>query len=174
MQNNTTIVGRKAEQEILNECMASNKSEFIALYGRRRIGKTFLVRETLGADFVFYASGILDGTCAEQIANFNKEVVNFGGSHLPPAENWNEAFDNLLSLIEASKKDGKKVVFLDEAPWMSTPRSGFLSALDYFWNRYVSMRKDVLLIICGSAASWIIDNVVNNTGGLHNRLTGEI
>ena len=174
MRNSTSIIGRKTEQEKLNECLASTKSEFIALYGRRRVGKTYLVRETLGSEFVFYATGLLDGTSAEQIANFNKEIVNFGGSNLMPAERWNEVFDNLNTLIEASSKNGKKVIFLDEVPWMSTPRSGFLSALDHFWNRYCSMRSDVLLIICGSAASWIIENVVNNTGGLHNRLTGEI
>ena len=174
MQGNTTIIGRKAEQEILRECLASRKSEFIALYGRRRVGKTFLIRETLASDFIFYASGLLDGTSAEQIANFNREIVNYGGSNLVPAESWSEVFDNLNSLTEASKKEGKKVIFLDEVPWMSTPRSGFLPALEHFWNRYCSMRKDLLLIICGSAASWIIENVVNNTGGLHNRLTGEI
>ena len=174
MENNTKIIGRKAEQEILYECFKSKRSEFIALYGRRRVGKTFLIREVLGNDFVFYASGLLDGTGAEQIANFNKEIVNFGGSNLSPAENWNDAFDNMNALIEASKKKEKKVIFLDEAPWMSTPKSGFLSALDHFWNRYGSMRKDILLIICGSAASWIIENIVNNTGGLHNWLTGEI
>jgi len=134
----------------------------------------YKIRETLGSDFIFYASGVLNGTGADQIANFNKEILDFGGNNLVPAGNWSEAFDNLNALIESSKKKEKKVVFLDEAPWMSTPKSGFLSALDHFWNRYISMRKDVLLIICGSAASWIIDNVVNNTGGLHNRLTGEI
>ena len=136
MQNNTLIIGRKAEQELLYECLTSKKSEFIALYGRRRVGKTFLVREALGADFVFYASGILDGTSAEQLANFSREIVNWGGSHLTPAENWSEAFNNLNALIEVSKKEGKKVIFFDEVPWMSTPKSGFLSALDFFWNRY--------------------------------------
>jgi len=174
MKNNIIIIGRKAEQELLRDYLASERSEFIALYGRRRVGKTFLVRETLGADFVFYASGVLNGTGAEQIANFNKEIIDFGGGKLIPAENWSEAFDNLNTLIESSEKKGKKVVFLDEVPWMSTPKSGFLAALDHFWNSNISMRKDVLLIICGSAASWIISNVVNNTGGLHNRLTGEI
>jgi len=174
MQNNNIIIGRKAEQEILHDCLASKRSEFIALYGRRRVGKTFLVREALGSEFVFYASGILDGTGEEQMANFNREIINYGGSYFRPAKNWNEAFNNLNALIESSKKGGKKVIFLDEAPWMSTPKAGFLSALDHFWNRYCSMRKDVLLIICGSTASWIIENVVNNTGGLHNRLTGEI
>jgi AAA+ ATPase superfamily predicted ATPase len=174
MKTNPVIIGRKAEQELLRECFMSKKSEFIALYGRRRVGKTFLVREVLGSDFIFYMTGFLDGTCKEQLANFNKEIVNFGGGNLASARNWSEAFDNLNNLIEASKKKGKKVIFLDEVPWMNTPRSGFLSALDYFWNRHASMRKDVLLIICGSAASWIIENVVNNTGGLHNRLTCEI
>ena len=174
MENKTTIIGREAEQELLYEYLASERSEFIALYGRRRVGKTFLVREALGSDFVFYVSGVLNGTGAEQIANFNKEIISFGGNNLAPADNWSEAFSNLNSLIESSGKKGKKVVFLDEVPWMSTPKSGFLSALDHFWNRYISMRKDVLLIICGSAASWIMENVVNNTGGLHNRLTGEI
>ena len=174
MAKNTGIIGRQAEQETLRGCLSSPKSEFIALYGRRRVGKTFLVREVFENGFAFYASGILDGPNAEQLANFNKEIVDFGGKDLAPAQNWQEAFENLNALVEASNEKGKKVIFLDEMPWMSAPRSGFLSALDHFWNRRASMRKDVLLIICGSAASWIIDNVVNNTGGLHNRLTCEI
>ena len=174
MQNKTTIIGRKREQERLLACLASQRSEFVALYGRRRVGKTFLVRELLGKDFVFYLSGILDGSAKEQLNNFNTEMANYGGGDLPPAKNWKEAFGNLNKLFERSGKDGKKVVFLDEAPWMNTPKSGFLSALDHFWNRYASMRKDVLLIICGSAASWVIDNIINNTGGLHNRLTCHI
>jgi hypothetical protein len=90
MQNNSVLIGRKAEQEILRECLASKKSEFIALYGRRRVGKTLLVREVLGSDFVFYTSGILNGTGAEQIANFNLEIVNFGGSSLAPAGSWSK------------------------------------------------------------------------------------
>jgi hypothetical protein len=65
-------------------------------------------------------------------------------------------------------------IFLDEIPWMSTQHSDFLSGLDYFWNRWASARDDVLLIICGSAATWITENIVNNTGGLHNRLTRHI
>jgi len=174
MNTNEKIIGRKAEQEALGDFLESEKSEFIALYGRRRVGKTFLIRESLSSEFVFYATGILDGSGTVQIANFNKEIINYGGSSLKPAENWSEVFSNLNILIETSNKDNKKVIFLDEIPWMCTPRSGFLSALDHFWNRYASMRKDVLLIICGSAASWIIKNIVNNTGGLHNRLTGQI
>jgi len=174
MKINPEVIGRYAEKELLHAYLNSGKSEFIVLYGRRRVGKTFLVREILGSDFVFYATGFPDSSGAEQIANFNKEIINYGGSNLEPAKTWSEAFNNLNTLIESSGKNGKKVIFLDEVPWMYTPKSGFLSALDHFWNRYASMRKDVLLIICGSAASWIIDNIANNTGGLHNRLTGEI
>ena len=173
MIEGTTIIGRKAEQEVLSECLNSGKSEFVALYGRRRVGKTFLVRETLGSDFVFYASGILDGSSAVQLKNFNREIADFGGGNLVPAKDWSEAFRNLNILVDISKKK-KKVIFLDEIPWMNTPKSGFLSELDHFWNRYASARKDVFLIICGSASSWIIENIVNNKGGLHNRLTGEI
>ena len=91
MRENRAIIGRKAEQEILSECFKSNKSEFIALYGRRRVGKTFLVREALGPDFVFYASGILDGNIAVQIENFNREIADFGGNDILPAKNWHEA-----------------------------------------------------------------------------------
>ena len=174
MQNKTTIIGRIAEQRLLQDLLVSQKSEFVALYGRRRVGKTFLIRESLGSAFVFYSSGIQDGSTSDQLENFNTEIANFGGKGLVPAKNWREAFGNLNTLIETSKNKGKKVVFLDEIPWMSTAKSGFLPALDHFWNRYASMRKDVLLIICGSAASWVIENIVNNTGGLHNRLTCNI
>ncbi|MCL2137404.1 MAG: AAA family ATPase [Coriobacteriia bacterium] len=174
MADKTSIIGRTAEKEILYECFGSAKSEFVAVYGRRRIGKTYLVREALGDEFVFYATGVLDGNNAVQLANYNEEINNFGGSSLTPASNWREAFNNLHSLILSTKKKGKKVIFLDEIPWMCAPRSGFLSELDHFWNRWASQRKDVMLIICGSAASWIIDNVIDNTGGLHNRVTRHI
>ena len=174
MKKNSIIIGRLSEQETLHDCFTSQKSEFIALYGRRRVGKTYLVREFFKGHFSFYASGILDGSGEEQLENFNKEIVDFGGTNLSPSRNWSEAFNNLNTLIESSRGSEKKVIFLDEAPWMSTPRSDFLPALDHFWNRHASMRKDILLIVCGSAASWIIDNIVNNAGGLHNRITREI
>jgi len=174
MRDDTAIIGRRAEQEALRHYFSSSKSEFVALYGRRRVGKTFLIRETLGSDFIFYASGLLNGSVVEQIANFNREIANYGGKHLTAAKNWGEAFSNLNAILDLSQSEDKKVIFLDEIPWMCAPRSGFLPALDHFWNRYASMRKDILLIICGSAASWIIENIVNNTGGLHNRLTGQI
>jgi hypothetical protein len=152
----------------------SVKSEFVALFGRRRVGKTFLVKSLFESHFAFYATGIQNGDTERQIENFNNEISNFGGEALPAATSWFEAFENLNKLITTRPQKGKKVVFLDEISWMSSTNSLFVSALDHFWNRWISSRNDVLLIICGSATSWIIDNIVNNTGGLHNRLTDQM
>jgi predicted AAA+ superfamily ATPase len=170
------MIGRIREQDILRRCLESNRSEFIALYGRRRVGKTYLVRETFSDKFFFYATGVVgeDSTLRVQLDHFNDEITRYGGEDLPRATNWKEAFTNLHALIERGEKSSKKVIFLDEVPWMATRNSGFLSALDYFWNRWISARSDVLLIICGSAASWITKNIINNRGGLHNRLTKQM
>jgi hypothetical protein len=138
------------------------------------IGKTFLVKELFEGRLAFYATGLLDEGKTAQIRNFNEEIANFGGGNLTPAEDWQSVFSNLNRLIEQSQRPGKKVIFLDEVPWMDTPRSGFLSALDHFWNRWASTRHDVLLIVCGSATSWMKSNLVNNYGGLYNRLTRQI
>lgn len=167
------LVGRERERFLLEGCYNSGKSEFVSVYGRRRVGKTFLIKELFGEIFTFYTTGILDGTREEQLEVWNKDMLRFGGQGLNTAESWLDAFDNLNKLVEQSP-DGRKVIFLDEIPWMATMHSGFLAGLDYFWNRWASSRKDVLLIVCGSAASWITDNIVNNKGGLHNRLTRQI
>lgn len=169
-----TLIGRSNEQSRLRKRYESGKSEFIAIFGRRRVGKTFLVKSLFGSDFAFYASGIQGGDAARQIDNFNEEIANFGGASLLAAVSWAGAFENLNKLIAALPKKGKKVVFLDEISWMGSPDTSFISALDHFWNRWMSSRGDVLLIVCGSATSWIMDNIVNNTGGLHNRLTDQI
>lgn len=167
------LIGREKEAGILKKCYESGKSEFVVVYGRRRVGKTFLVKELFEAEFTFYSTGILNGTKEAQLVAWNNEIIRFGGADLPVAENWLEAFVNLNVLIEAGKTAGKKIIFLDEIPWMVTLHSDFLAGLDYFWNRWAS-RKNILLIICGSAASWIVDNIINDKGGLHNRLTRQI
>ncbi|MCL1809662.1 MAG: ATP-binding protein [Clostridiales bacterium] len=169
-----TLIGRSKEQTKLRKRYESGKSEFVAIFGRRRVGKTFLVKSLFGSDFAFYASGIQGGDAARQIESFNEEIVNFGGASLLAAANWPSAFENLNKLIAMLPRKGKKVVFLDEISWMGSPDPSFISALDHFWNRWVSSRGDVLLIVCGSATSWIVDNIINNTGGLHNRLTDQI
>ena len=146
-----TLIGRSDEQKRLKKHFASKKSEFIALFGRRRVGKTFLVKSLFEPDFAFYATGIQDGGTATQIENFNREIAYFGGAALDAATDWHGVFENLNKLIASSTQKGKKVLFLDEISWMSTANSDFLSALDHFWNRWISSRDDVLLIVCGSA-----------------------
>ena len=168
------LVGRKKEINILRSCYESNKSEFVAIYGRRRVGKTFLVKELFEKEFTFYATGILNGDKETQLQAWNREISRFSKSDYPKAGNWIDAFENLNILVEQSDNKGKKIIFLDEIPWMATLHSDFLAGLDYFWNRWASSRKDVLLIVCGSAASWITDNIINDRGGLHNRLTRKI
>ena len=168
-----SIIGREKEIDILKKCYESNQSDFIAIYGRRRVGKTFLVKELFGEQFSFYSTGLHDEDINMQLQAWNREISRFGGSKLPDARNWIEAFENLNSLTEESTAK-KKVIFLDEIPWMATLRSDFLAGLDYYWNRWASSRKDILLIVCGSAASWITNNIINDKGGLHNRLTRQI
>jgi AAA+ ATPase superfamily predicted ATPase len=168
------LLGREKEISTLSYCFESDKSEFVAVYGRRRVGKTFLIKEFFQENFTFFSTGILDGDKETQLLAWNREISRYGGSKLVGAKNWFHAFENLNKLIEQSGNQGKKVIFLDEIPWMATIHSDFLAGLDYFWNRWASSRKDVLLIVCGSAATWITEKIINNTGGLHNRLTRHI
>ena len=167
------LIGREREKETLLDAMNSGQSEFVAIYGRRRVGKTFLIRETFEYSFAFQHTGILDAPMKEQLTEFRQSLFNAGMKRCALPKTWNEAF-HLLEAFLASLPDGKKIVFIDELPWMDTPRSNFIRALDHFWNGWATARKDILLIVCGSATSWIIDNIVMNYGGLHNRLTRKI
>ncbi len=149
----------------------SRKSEFVALYGRRRVGKTFLIRKSANDDFAFYVTGMHGATKSEQLTNFAIALQKYSGSeNLSIPKNWIIAFYELSKYIETLPK-GKKLIFIDELPWMDTPKSGFISALENFWNSWAVMRDDVKLIVCGSATSWIINNLIRSRGGLHNRLT---
>lgn len=166
----TEIVGRSKEQKQLKEYVASDTSEFVAIYGRRRVGKTFLVREMLGNNFAFYVTGMDNVSMQEQLLNFNLSLRRSSGKEWSMASNWLLAFDQLITYLESLPK-GNKVLFMDELPWMDTHKSGFVSALEHFWNAWASARRDIKLIVCGSATSWMIDKLINNRGGLHNRLT---
>lgn len=167
------LIGRNKEVTELISLFHSQKSEFVAIYGRRRVGKTFLIRETFQYNLTFQHTGILDAPMNEQLAEFRESLYAAGLKKCAMPKNWHEAFHLLQRLIEESKSE-KKVVFIDELPWMDTPKSNFVRALDHFWNAWASARKDVLLIICGSATSWIIKKIIRNYGGLHNRLTRQI
>ncbi|GHV58164.1 hypothetical protein FACS1894182_09220 [Bacteroidia bacterium] len=165
------LLGRQEEQRIIHQLVESEKSEFLALWGRRRVGKTYLVKEYFKQDFSFYISGLQSATKKEQLANFNSALNFYGKMPYPELNSWLDAFRQLIHLLEHSQKQGKKVIFIDELPWLDTARSGFLTGLDFFWNTWASARKDILLIVCGSATSWIIDKLLNSRGGLHNRVT---
>lgn len=167
------MIGRIKEQKILKEAYNSEYSQFVAVYGRRRIGKTFLVRETFEYSFTFQHAGAAKESLKGQLGLFRTSLQDFGYSDCPELKTWHEAFNQLKVLIQNSKSK-KKIIFLDEAAWMDTPKSNFLSALEHFWNSWASNRKDVLLIICASATSWIINKVFKNRGGLHNRVTVRI
>ena len=167
------LIGRDKEKKTLIDLMSSNQSEFVAVYGRRRVGKTFLIRETFDYQFAFQHTGILEAPMKEQLKEFRQSLYNMGMHKCALPTTWSDAF-HLLEDYLSSLPEGKKVVFIDELPWLDTPRSNFIRALDHFWNGWATTRRDILLIVCGSATSWIIDNIIMNYGGLHNRLTQKI
>ncbi|MBX2928255.1 MAG: AAA family ATPase [Saprospiraceae bacterium] len=170
------IAGRKEEIALLRGLLTKDDSELVAVYGWRRIGKTFLVRQVYARHLVFECSGLHERSFAQQLENFWLALVEANPdakTELPP-KTWLQAFAQLKSCINALPKGGKKVIFLDEISWFETPRSGFLAALDNFWNQFCTKRSDIILVICGSAASWIINKVINDRGGLHNRITKHV
>jgi len=165
------IVGRYAEQTALQQYVASDKAEFVAVYGRRRVGKTFLVKEFFKQSFTFYVTGLANATKDEQLKNFNASLSHYGGMPYPQVQSWMDAFRQLIYLLEHTKGSSKKVIFIDELPWLDTPRAGFITALEFFWNSWASSRPDILLIVCGSATSWMINKLIKDHGGLHHRVT---
>lgn len=166
------MVGRRQEIRTLDEVMARNQGQFVAVYGRRRIGKTYLIRQYFANKFTFYHTGEANVGMKDQLLGFRDSLKDYG--HVCPIPtSWREAFRELRALIEHAP-EGKKVVFIDEMPWMDTPRSKFLSALEHFWNAWGSSRDDLVLIVCGSASTWIVNNILKNRGGLHNRITDQI
>lgn len=167
------MIGREKEQRRLRELADSDEAEFVAVYGRRRVGKTYLVRETFDGEFTFCHSGMARVGMARQLQAFRSSLREWGDERCPRLTNWIDAFDRLKLVVKGGRQ-GKKLVFIDEMPWMDTPKSGFVPALEHFWNGWASARKDVMLIICGSATSWIIDKVLKNKGGLHDRVTGQV
>ena len=167
------LIGRKNEQQRLLNLLKSDKSEFVAVYGRRRIGKTYLVRETFNYNFAFQHTGIQGGDKARQLAEFAQSLKKAGAENIKKLKDWFEAFHALEDML-STLPEGKKIIFIDELPWMDTQKSGFVSALEHFWNGWATMRTDILLVVCGSAASWIVSKIVRNYGGLHNRLSAQL
>ncbi len=174
-----TILNREEEIVLLQEILDSDRAEFLTMYGRRRIGKTFLIREFFSGKkniYFFKAVGLKQGTMAMQLENFTTQIaeVFYGGAQLACPKNWGEAFSLLTKALKDLPPKKKVILFLDELPWMATKNSQLLQNLDYYWNLHWSTNSNIKLIVCGSSASWIIKKIIKNKGGLHNRTTRKI
>lgn len=169
------IAGRQAEQAQMRQLLDTGKSEFLAMYGRRRVGKTFLIRNVYQKELVFQMTGMARASMSQQLFNFFTALHNAqkGNQADPVPDSWCLAFERLKAFLE-SHKAPKKVVLFDELPWIDSPKSQFLSSLEHFWNNWASARKDIILVVCGSAASWMLNKLIHNKGGLHNRVTRRI
>lgn len=177
--NKDLVIGRLNEQRTLKKIFDSSRSEFLALYGRRRVGKTYLIRKFFSKIncIYFQVTGVKNAKLGEQLYEFSRAVeVAFykSGTILKEPTTWMQALEMLTNAIETYAGKKKVVLFFDELPWLATKRSRFLQALDYYWNTKWQDNSRIKLIVCGSAASWIIENIINNKGGLHNRLTARI
>jgi hypothetical protein len=138
------------------------------------VGKTFLIREFFDNDFAFQVTGMENIGKHEQLQNFHTALMRQGSAASTQPSSWFEAFEFLIDLLEGKQSTKRKVVFIDELPWFDTHRSGFISALEHFWNSWASAHHEVMLIVCGSATSWMLNNLIKNHGGLYNRVTRTI
>ncbi|MDZ7900299.1 MAG: ATP-binding protein [Arcicella sp.] len=170
------IIGRKDEIALLRQIQQSDRSAFVAVYGRRRVGKTYLIRSFFEEKFTFQLTGIANVETEQQLTNLHSALIrNFPEfEDNPMAKDWFQAFQQIITAIESLSDSEKKVLFIDELPWLDTPNSMFIPALEHFWNSWASTRNDIILVVCGSAASWMINELINNTRGLYNRVTHPI
>lgn len=174
---NEAIIGRKKELKILAEALSSNSAEFIAIYGRRRVGKTYLIKNYFGRqNGIFFELTGNEDTMKNQLKNFSVSLSKafFNGAEMAVQSSWMDAFQQLSKAIDNVAKNKRVTIFLDELPWLATRKSGFLKALEYFWNTDWTYRKKLILVVCGSAASWMLKKIVYSKGGLHNRITVNI
>ncbi len=172
----TKLIGRKAEQDILMKALASKEAEMISVIGRRRVGKTYLIRTVYAKQIVFEMSGLQNATGDEQLRNFANQLKEFSNVDftIPAPKDWLDAFFMLIDYLKKIKaRKNKIVVFFDEVPWMATHKSNFLKGLSYFWNSW-AVKQHIVVVICGSAASWMIQKILRDKGGLHNRVTKRI
>ncbi len=167
----SSIIGRKREIERLDRVMAEKEAQLVIIYGRRRVGKTYLINEYFEGRLDFKFTGAFDQSTSEQLRNFTMELNRLmdKGDHV--IKDWTEAFSLLRDYLESGSDSEKQIVFFDEMPWMDRQKSGFLSAFEWFWNSWGSARKNLVFIVCGSATAWMTDKFDNNRGGLFNRQT---
>ena len=169
------IIGRSVEQSKLRKCVDSQRAEFVALYGRRRVGKTFLINQMFRNQFAFKMTGVIEGTLKDQFAAFADAMTDYGFPMAEQPKDWMQAFIMLKNALKAKVNTGERcIVFIDELPAMDVEGSGVASAVGYFWNSWASLHDNIVFIICGSATSWMISNVIDSKGGLHDRITLEL
>ncbi len=168
------LIGREKECKRLDKCMQSKTAQLIVVYGRRRVGKTYLVNHYFKDDISFKITGAYGQSRQFQLRNFSDELNRRSNNKKAIAIDWTEAFNNLREYIEELDSNKKQVFFIDEMPWLDTRKSGFLAAFEYFWNDYGTSKDNLIFVICGSATSWMVDNIANNKGGLFNRQTCRI
>ncbi len=164
------LIGRNSETQELEKRFNSGKPEFVAIYGRRRIGKTYLIKNVFAKRLAFYMTGTYDAARKEQLTHFARQYSEYTGGYCTVPNDWGEAFELLKSLIKTYKKK-RAVVFLDELPWLDSRKSGFLKELELFWNSWGSDCNNLMLIVCGSSTTWMTSKIIGDRGGLHNRLT---
>lgn len=167
------IIGREEEQKIFNNYLESGKSEMIAVYGRRRVGKTYLIKSFFNGQFDFAFTGMYDVSRTVQLSRFQKYLEKYSGSKVKNINNWFDAFDALASYLDSLEKE-KIIVFFDEIPWLDTPKSNFLAAFGQFWNDWASQKSNVKLFVCGSATTWMISKFIGNKGGIYGRVCRSI
>lgn len=167
------ITGRQEEQKVLRAALQSKEAELLVIYGRRRIGKTFLIRNYFEKQITFEFTGTYEAGLPEQLANFSKALQEAMASAVPPAipANWGQAFDFLTGFLKDRLGKQPAVILFDEFPWIHTAKSGFLSTFEHWWNSWASRQPQLKVVLCGSAASWMIRHIINSKGGLHNRIT---
>ena len=174
------MIGRKQEADELRRLYERNRAELVAVYGRRRVGKTFLVDEVFAGKFTFRHAGLspveaqADGLLRAQLDHFYNSLILFGMEACKKPDSWLDAFLLLEKYLQKIDDGSRQLVFLDELPWLDTARSGFITAFEGFWNNWGCHRKNLMVVVCGSANSWILDKLINNHGGLYNRVTYEI
>jgi len=175
MSNINTLIGRHKEISELQNIMSSGKSELVVVYGRRRVGKTFLIRKFFEDNYTFSFTGNRNVNNKVQLTLFARSLCDYSQSDYPEHfNNWFEAFNSLKKYIVSLPSENRKVIFIDEMPWMESAKSHFVEALEYFWNGWASGRDDIVFIACGSATSWMVDHLLHNQGGLFSRVTRQI
>lgn len=168
------LIARHKECEQLQRCVQSDQSEFVIVYGRRRIGKTFLIEQFFNKTYDFKFVGGHKLSSKKQLANFAKALKKYAKVKVDELNSWRDAFDALEEYLESLPSDRKKVIFFDEMPWIDTQRSDFVSSLEYFWNSWAASQEDIVFIATGSSTSWMVENLIENQGGLHNRISETI